>query len=110
MPFLLFTLFTGLILPLQVHSCSHARSVVWRHVRGLIRLASFNKDGPVSREGMATIIELRMPEGTIDCAKIYRGVEQTAILRLASTSRNIQGPISQHPWGSAYGNVPRVQT
>jgi len=73
----------------KVNSCNHARSVVSRHVLGLIRLASFNKDGPVSREGMVTTIVPRMPDDTIDCVKIYRDVEQTAMLRLASTLRNI---------------------
>ena len=56
----------------------------------MIRLASFDKDGLVSREGMVTTIEPRMPDDAIDRVKIYKDhVEQTAMLRLASTWGNI---------------------
>ena len=44
--------------------CNHERSVASKHVQGWIHLASFNKDGAVSRGAMVTTIELRMSNGT----------------------------------------------
>lgn len=89
---------------LKVNSCSHARSVVSRHVQGLIRLASSNKGGPVSRGAIVTTIGVRILEDIID----FRNNLQRC---RADSDVEISLYFTKYlTIGVACGYIPRVQT
>ena len=76
----------------KANSYNHARSGASKRAQDSIPLASFSKDGVGSREAMAMITEIRMPEQKFVCTKIciQRYKVRTSVLRLVITLEELQ--------------------